>query len=262
MPTSNASSACRSGTSSGDANVHAVSRAFEELARESTPIGEISLRRRLEPSLQVDVFEVKLGDDFLMSSLFTTGETELALLGLAATTEDRLDVVVGGLGLGYTARAALEDPRVQSLRVIDALGEVIDWHRRGLVPLGDVLTADPRCDLVHGDFFAMAAAGFDAPDGPMQVDVVLLDIDHSPHHLLHPGHADFYEPAGLGRLVEQIRPGGVFALWSNDPPDHAFVIDLRREFAVAEAHVVSFPNFYTGTDAQSTIYVATTGGHP
>lgn len=231
-----------------------MSRAFEELAREPTPIGEISLRRRLEPSLQVDVFEVKLGDDFLMSSLFTTGETDLARLGLAATSADDLDVVVGGLGLGYTARAALQDPRVRSLRVIDALGAVIDWHRRGLVPLGDELTADPRCDLVHGDFFEMAAEGF---DGATRCDVVLLDIDHSPRHLLHPRHAAFYEPMGLGRLVEQLRPGGVFALWSNDPPDEPFVEVLRTVFAAADAHVVSFPNFYTGTDAQSTIYVAT-----
>jgi spermidine synthase len=236
-----------------------MSRAFEELAREQTSIGEISLRRRLEPSLQVDVFEVKLDDDFLMSSLFTTGETELALLGLAATNGEGLDVVVGGLGLGYTARAALADPRVRSLRVIDALGEVIDWHRRGLVPLGDELTADPRCELVHGDFFAMVASGLEfPPDGPTRLDAVLLDIDHSPRHLLHPRHAGFYEPAGLRGLADRLHPGGVFALWSNDPPDQPFVARLREVFEDAHAHVVTFPNFYTGTDAQSTIYVATT----
>jgi spermidine synthase len=238
-----------------------VSRAFEELARQPTPIGEISLRRRLEPTLQVDVFEVKLGDDFLMSSLFTTGERELARLGLAATPVEELDVVVGGLGLGYTAREALEDPRVRSLRVIDALAPVIDWHRRGLVPLGGELTADQRCEFVHGDFFTMVAEGLQfSPDGPTRFDVILLDIDHSPRHLLHPRHAGFYEPAGLRRLAEQLHPGGVFALWSNDPPDDRFVTALGAEFAAAEALVVTFPNFYTGTDAQSTIYVATTAG--
>ena len=55
-------------------------KAFEELAHETTPMGEISLRRRLEPTLKVDVYEVKLDDEFLMSSLFTTGETALAEL--------------------------------------------------------------------------------------------------------------------------------------------------------------------------------------
>ena len=236
-----------------------MSRAFEELARQQTPIGEISLRRRLEPTLLVDVFEVKLGDEFLMSSLFTTGEQELARLGLAATAVEELDVVVGGLGLGYTARAALEDPRVRSLRVIDALAEVIDWHHRHLVPLGAELTDDPRCHLVHGDFFAMVVEGlrFDPP-GPTCFDVILLDIDHSPSHLLHSGHAGFYRPAGLRRLAENLHPGGVFALWSNDPPDDSFLAVLQAEFAAAAANVVSFPNFYTGVDASSTIYVATT----
>lgn len=87
-------------------------RRIEELAWSETPRGEISLRRRVEPTLKVDVYEVKLGDEFLMSSLFTVAEIELARLGLAEAKGDELDVVVGGLGLGCTARAALEDPRV------------------------------------------------------------------------------------------------------------------------------------------------------
>jgi hypothetical protein len=81
---------------------------FEELDSAETPMGTISLRRRLEPSRQIDVYEVKLGDEFLMSSLFTVAEIELARLGLAAADGDDLDVLVGGLGLGYTAQAALE----------------------------------------------------------------------------------------------------------------------------------------------------------
>ena len=58
-------------------------RRFEELAWSETPRGEISLRRRIEPTLKVEVYEVKLGDEFLMSSLFTVAEIELARLGLA-----------------------------------------------------------------------------------------------------------------------------------------------------------------------------------
>ena len=92
-----------------------MSAQFEELDRRATSIGEISVRRRLEPTLLVDVYEVKLGDEFLMSSLFTVAEVELARLGLAEIVGRDLDVVVGGLGLGYTARAVLEDPRVRSM---------------------------------------------------------------------------------------------------------------------------------------------------
>ena len=98
-----------------------------------------------------------------MSSLFTAVEVALADLGLAKTREqfpdaDSLDVVVGGLGLGYTAQAALSDDRLGSLRVVDCLEPVIEWHREGLVPLGPELTADPRCQFVHGDFFQLALA--------------------------------------------------------------------------------------------------------
>lgn len=238
-----------------------MSRAFEELDHQSTPIGEISLRRRLEPTLQIDVFEVKLDDDFLMSSLFTTGEEETARLGLAAISADtdELDVVVGGLGLGYTALAALEDQRVRSLYVIDALAEVIGWHRDHLVPLGPALTADPRCRMVHGDFFAMIADGIRVgADSPNVFHAILVDIDHTPNWHLADSHADFYSPAGLRRLIRRLHPGGVFSLWSDEPPDDAFTALLRSEFATAEAHVVTFPNFYTGGESASTVYVATT----
>lgn len=236
-----------------------MSRAFEQLACEPTPMGDITLRRRLEPTMQIDVFEVKLGDDWLMSSLFTAGEEALARLGLDATTGAALDVAIGGLGLGYTAQAALADPRVRTVAVVDALAEVISWHRRHLVPLGAELTDDPRCELVHADFFAIVAAEVPfTADGPPNFDLVLVDIDHSPTHLLDPSHAGFYEPAGLRRLIGYVRPGGVFALWSNDPPDDDFLRVLRGEFATAEAHVVTFPNFLIDADSNSTIYVATT----
>jgi hypothetical protein len=101
-----------------------VSRAFEELARATTPMGDITLRRRLEPTLQIDVFEVILDGAGLMSSLFTDGEVALARLGLAAVGADAIDVVVGGLGLGFTARTVLDDPRVRSLHVVDTVQPV------------------------------------------------------------------------------------------------------------------------------------------
>ena len=132
---------------------------FEELAYAPTKMGDLSLRRRRILTLDLDVFEVKLGERHLMSSLFTVGERALAALALAATTKAQLDVVVGGLGLGYTAAAALDDPRVRELTVIEVLSPVIDWHRTGLVPLGPRLTDDVRCAMQLGDLFAFAQQG-------------------------------------------------------------------------------------------------------
>jgi len=231
---------------------------FEELDYRPTPMGALSLRRRRSPSSGIDVYEIKLGDEYLMSSQFTAAEIELARLGLAALDRSNLDVVVGGLGLGYTARAVLENARVRSLIVVDALAEVIEWHAQGLLPLGRDLTGDPRCRLVNGDFFAMSdsAAGFDSGAPARRFDAVLVDIDHSPRNLLHPRHAALYGPEGLARLASHLHPGGVFALWSNDPPDDAFERDLAGAFATARAHVVTFNNLQGDPDASNTVYVA------
>ncbi|GAA1527267.1 spermidine synthase [Dactylosporangium maewongense] len=229
-----------------------MTRRFEELDWQQTPIGEVSLRRRREPSLGVEVHEVKLGDEYLMSSLFTVAEVELARLGLAALPDGPLDVVVGGLGLGYTAHAVLQDQRVRSLVVVDYLDAVIGWHRRGLLPLSKALTEDPRCRFVHGDFFALTDG--DAGYGP--ADAVLVDIDHSPRHLLHPGNGGFYTVAGLRRLAGHLRPGGVFGLWSDDPPDEAFTATLSAVFADVRASVVTFDNPLLRRTSANTVYTA------
>ena len=235
---------------------------FEELDYHRTPLGELSLRRRRVLSLAGrEVFEVKLGDEFLMSSLFNEGEVALAELGLAGLNAARLDVVVGGLGLGYTARAALDFPGVQSVLVIEALPQVIHWHQKGLVPLGAELAADPRCRLVNGDFFDLARAsggGFDHDAPDRRFHAVLLDVDHAPGNLLHPRHGAFYAPAGLSALTKYLHPGGVFALWSNDPPDHEFLAALATAFVASAAHVVRFHNPLLNCDAANTVYVART----
>ncbi|WP_326724552.1 MULTISPECIES: spermidine synthase [unclassified Streptomyces] len=241
-----------------------MSARFEEIDWRPTAMGEISLRRRRDPASGTDVYEVKLGDEFLMSSLFTAGEIALATLGLAELPGTELDVAVGGLGLGYTAEAVLDDPRVRSLTVIDTLAEVIDWHQRGLVPLGARLTSDPRCRLVQGDFFAMAAdsCGLDPSEPGRRFHAILLDVDHSPRHVLHPRHAALYQPAGLRALTEHLHPNGVFALWSNDPPDKQFTSVLTEVFPQSAAHVVDFDNPLQGGTSTNTVYVARTEPGP
>jgi spermidine synthase len=230
---------------------------FEELSYRKTPFGELILRRRTEPSLGIAVYEVKLGDEFLMSSLFTRSEIALAELGLAGLDGPSLDVVVGGLGLGYTARAVLQSQSVRSLLVVEALPDVIDWHRRGMVPLGAELMSDPRCEFVNGDFFALVDSdSIDSRAPGRRFDAILVDIDHSPTNVLHRDHAAFYERDGLRRLSGHLREGGVFGLWSDDPPDPAFQAELDAVFAHAEAHVVRFRHPLQDREAACTVYVA------
>lgn len=238
-----------------------MSRRFEEIDRRPTPMGTISLRRRLEPILDTDVFEVKLDDDHLMSSIFTAGETALAELALAEVQAgaDGLDVVVGGLGLGYTARAVLDDGRVRRVDVVETLAAVIDWHEHHLVPNAVELTGDPRCRFVHGDFFELVAADEPiSPGGPGRFHAVLVDIDHTPSHHLAPAHAGFYTVEGLGRLARRLHPGGVFGLWSDRHVDEEFLGTLRQVFPDSGAHEVSYPNHHTGDLAADTVYVART----
>ncbi len=233
-----------------------MSKRIEELGWSPTPIGEVSLRRRRDPGTGEDVYEVKLGDEFLMSSLFTVAEVEVARLALSRLTGVDLDVAVGGLGLGYTAQAVLEDDRVRELVVVDYLEPVIDWHRQGLVPVGPVLTGDARCRFVHGDFFAMSeGAGFDPTVPDRLFDAIVVDIDHSPRHLLADGSTGFYGVEGTRRLAAHLKPGGVYSLWSNDPPDDAYVAILEQVFADVAAEVITFPNPLQDREATNTVYL-------
>ena len=235
-----------------------MSTNFELLADHDTPLGNLLLRRRRMLSLGgQEVFEVKLGDAFLMSSLFHEVEVALAQLGLSELEGSDWDVVVGGLGLGYTARAALQQ-EVASLLVIEALQPVIDWHGGGIVPLGPELTRDPRTRFLCADFFELAQSkeGFDPARPGRRFHAVLLDIDHSPRDLLHPRNASFYAPAGLRALATHLHPAGIFALWSDDPPDEEFMASLGAAFETVRAHEVSFPNPLLENQSASTVYVA------
>jgi len=229
---------------------------IQELAFENSALGELTLRRRVETRLGgQEVFDVKLGDEYLMSSLFTESERQLAQLGLAPL-EGELDVVVGGLGLGYTAAEALKNDRVNRLLVIDLFQAVIDWHRACLVPLGNVITKDARCELRQGDFFELARTRLDQSAPDRKFDAVLVDIDHSPEHYLAAENQTFYTDAGLAALRDQLKPNGTFALWSNDPPDKDFTEHLRQIFGSANSHIIEFPNPFTDSTSINSVYVA------
>lgn len=193
-----------------------------------------------------------------MSSLFVEAEQALAHRALARLEGKSLQVVVGGLGLGYTAVTALENPRVSRLTVVEYLAPVIRWHREEKVPLGATLNADTRCQLHEGDFFALARdpSGFDQHRPGEPVDAVLLDIDHSPEALLDESNAALYTEQGLGRLARHIKPGGVFALWSNEPPEPRFTDRLGKVFDETRAEPIRFFNPIQNNEACNTIYSA------
>ena len=234
---------------------------FEELDYSLTPLGPLSLRRRRELSLQIDIYEVILGQHHLMSSLFTASEVALATLGMAAADGPQVDVLVGGLGLGYTAQAVLDCPRLGSLVVVDIMQPVIDWHEQGLLPMGRQLADDPRCTLKQGDFFAMAAssAGFDTAKHGRKFHAILLDIDHSPEFFLDTGNAAFYQPDGLKALQQHLHAGGVFGLWSDAKTDPAFLERLQAAFASASAEPVTFRNPLQNNEFTQTVYLARKG---
>jgi spermidine synthase len=237
---------------------------FEELDFQITPIGELALRRRRIPKLgELDVYEVKLGEEFLMSSLFHETERQLSKLGLGALENDDLDVIVGGLGLGYTAAAALEDPRVNSLVVIEYLAPVIEWHRNGVVPLGETLTGDQRCRLSHADFFALSQDienSFDPENPGGKHDAILLDIDHTPTNVLYQTNTRFYTEEGLGELARHLKPGGVFALWADGEPEPSFSERLEKVFGWSEGHTIEFDNPITEDTSKGAVYVAKNSG--
>lgn len=225
---------------------------YEELDYQETEIGGLMLRRRrMHQFGDFDIYEVKLGEDFLMTNLFHESESQLSIKGLEKLNGDQLDIVVGGLGLGHTAVTALEDPRISKLTVIEFLKPVIGWHQDHLVPMGKVLTSDKRCQLRHADFFAWAAG---KPE--KQLDAILLDIDHTPTNVLNQTNTRFYTTEGLTELSQHLKPNGVFGLWADGKPEPSFVDHLKSVFTWAESHLIEFPNPITGGTSVGTVYLA------
>jgi spermidine synthase len=236
---------------------------FEEIDSRASSLGEISLRRRRIPAFgDRDIYEVKLGDEYLMSSMFVDAEEALSTLGLAAVKGDKLCVVVGGLGLGYTAVAALKDERIEDLFVVEALDTVIGWHKDELVPLGKILNADTRNHYVLGSFFDLGTSpstGFSPDSNGKKFDAILLDIDHSPTEFLNAANAGFYTTENLALMAEQLKPEGVFAMWSQNLPEERFEALLKTVFEKVDSHVVSFYNPFQDGESTNSVYVCVKG---
>jgi len=202
-----------------------------------TPIGMICLRTRPNPLDRAErITEITLDHEFLMSSLNTASERALSRLGLAMHAGRDLAVLVGGLGLGYTAHEALGSDRVGRVRVVEYLPQVIDWIRKGMVPLSDALNAEPRLEIVEGDVYALLAG---APQETF--DLVLIDVDHSPDEWLGDDNAGFYSDDGLRMARHHLAPGGVLGVWSH-APHTPFGDAMRRVFGNLAVEEVQFDN--------------------
>lgn len=183
------------------------------LARRDSGRGEVVLRRRSRgDGLDGDVYELIANGVFLMDTVDTSTEAMLATERLARVCGGDLRVLVGGLGLGFTLAAVLDDERVGRVDVVELEGVLVGWLRAGLVPGAARSLADPRVRVHIGDVADVAPA---LPDA--SVDAVLLDVDNGPTFLVHQGNEAVYAAPFLSEVGRCLRPGGVLAMWSSEP---------------------------------------------
>jgi len=223
---------------------------IEILAHEPSPLGVLCLRRReLLSAPGTVVTEVTLDHEFLMSSYTTASERALATRALEMHSGRGLEVLVGGLGLGYTAREVLTSDRVGHVEVVGFLPQVIDWLDRGLVPLADELRGDPRFTVVCGDVYERLAA-----PAERQFDLVLIDVDHSPEERLAAA-GSFYTEEGLRSAKGHLAPGGVLAVWSY-AESSSFADALRSVFGEVRVEPVTVANRLIGAEHTDWLFFA------
>ena len=214
---------------------------IEFLAHQDTAIGTLILRRRALLSRPGTVVtEITLDHEFLMSSYITVSERALARIALEMHSGSQLQVLVGGLGLGYTAWEVLQSSRVARAEVVEFVPAVIAWMKQGLVPLSSRLAAAPRVQIVEGDVFRRLALPSD-PVGPL-FDLILIDVDHSPAEQLDTTRDNgFYTTEGLRAARRHLAPGGVLGVWSY-AESSPFAEALREVFREVRIEPVTFVN--------------------
>jgi spermidine synthase len=200
---------------------------YVEVARAESERGEVVLRRRIEEHT-ADALELRVNGVFVMDTRETGSEIELAAAALELVEHPR-HVVVGGLGLGFTARRVLADPRVEQVRVVEIEESLIGWMRDGTIPHGPALLADRRVQLVGADIVAAVL------EATSTYDLVLLDVDNGPGYLVHDSNAGVYESDFLTSTRRLLNPGGALVIWSANPaPELAGV--MERVFGNCTEH--------------------------
>lgn len=184
---------------------------YTVVARAESPRGEIVLRERRERDAGPNapaVLELRVNGVFVMDTLETSSEKGLATAALKQVDRPR-NVVVGGLGLGFTMHELLADKRVERLVVVEIEDALVQWMRDGTVPHGPSYLADERVTVITADIrVAMAEAT------PAAYDLILLDVDNGPGFLVYDDNEAIYQGEFLGQVRDALRPGGAVVIWS------------------------------------------------
>ena len=210
---------------------------FEILAYEPTPLGMLCLRRREllgEPGTMVT--EVTLNHEFLMSSYHTASERALASVSLDLFKGQDVQVLVGGLGLGYTAAEVLTHDQVTQVEVVELLPQVIGWLEQGLIPLSQTLKGNPRLKVSQDDVYKRLWA-----PPTKQFDLILIDVDHSPEDQLDEVKHSFYTEEGLTRAKQHLTKEGLLGVWSY-AESSPFAEALAQVFPRVHIEPVTFTN--------------------
>lgn len=217
---------------------------YERLAEARTPNGTVIALYRHDGAYLIRADGVEL-----MSTRRHLSEDRLAEVACAQLRElPQARVLIGGLGLGFTLRAALRELREDAQVVVaELLAEVIAWNVDPSYDLSVDAMRDPRVHIVHDDVFAVLGAN------PAGFDAIMLDTDNGPDGMLMSENAPLYASRGIGTTVSALRPGGRVVYWSvGDDPKFARALrgaGLTVETLRVRAHDTTGP--------MHTLYVAT-----
>ncbi|UNO43835.1 spermidine synthase [Streptomyces sp. MST-110588] len=190
------------------------------LDRREGPYGEVVLRQRGEH------FEIIANGCFLMDTSDGRSERLLIDAALAALPagRERPALLIGGLGVGFSAVRAAAEPRWGRIVVVEREDAVVDWHRTGpLATLSAPALADPRTEIAPADLLTYLRED----TGPDAFDALCLDIDNGPDWTVTEDNGGLYSPAGLALCRDRLTPGGVLAIWSAQPSSD-FETSLRN----------------------------------
>jgi spermidine synthase len=192
--------------------------------------------------------ELRVNGVFVMDDVETRSERALARIALDLGARD---VLIGGLGLGFTLRALLKSPDVRHVVVAELQPEIVAWMRDGTIPGADLLD-DVRTEVVIDDVRAVVAAR------PLSsLDAIVLDVDNGPDFLVRDTNAEIYRTDFLATCAARLRPGGTLCIWSMGES-----AELTVALGATFAHVTerSVPVRLQGRDERYWIFTASSPG--